>query len=68
MEPIHNRMPVILPREVERLWIDRETSDLERLNALLVPYPAQEMAAYAVSPLVNSVRHDSPAIIESATV
>jgi putative SOS response-associated peptidase YedK len=58
MEPIHNRMPVILPREAEATWLAPEIDDPELLNSLLIPYPAEEMAVYRVSSLVNSPRND----------
>ncbi|MEW6300339.1 MAG: SOS response-associated peptidase [Thermodesulfobacteriota bacterium] len=63
LETIHNRMPVILPREQETLWLDRTVEDPAVLTAVLAPYPAEEMEAYAVSPVVNSPANDSPACI-----
>jgi len=51
-------MPVILPAEAEDMWLD-PTAAGEALAALLVPY-AGEMAAHAVSTLVNSPRNDRP--------
>ena len=44
MAPIHDRMPVILPREVESLWLDPEVQDAAVLTDLLVPYAAEDMA------------------------
>jgi putative SOS response-associated peptidase YedK len=64
VRPIHDRMPVILPKDVEDLWLDPEVEDHHRLLDLLQPYPANEMDGYAVSSLVNSVKNDSPACIE----
>ena len=63
MESIHQRMPVILPREAESVWLDRTIDDPESLLPLLAPYPAEEMDAYAVSPLVNSPRNDTAACL-----
>jgi putative SOS response-associated peptidase YedK len=64
MESIHNRMPVILPRDAEAAWLDRSLEDPARLLPLLVPYSAENLDAYAVSPAVNSPRNDSPRCIE----
>jgi putative SOS response-associated peptidase YedK len=64
MAPIHDRMPVILPRQAEALWLDGSARDPSDLQALLAPYPAEMMEAYPVSDLVNSVKHDSPELIE----
>jgi putative SOS response-associated peptidase YedK len=68
MEPIHDRMPVILDAEAESLWLDPETEDPSRLTALLQPYPAEEMEAYEVSTIVNSARGDSPEMIQQVDV
>ena len=59
MAPIHNRMPVILPAGARDRWLDSKATETD-LVALLVPVPSEEMEAYAVSPFVNSPRHDSP--------
>ena len=66
VRPIHDRMPVILPKEVEDLWLDPALEDHHRLLDLLRPYPTEEMDAYAVSSAVNSVKNDSPECIEPA--
>jgi putative SOS response-associated peptidase YedK len=64
MKEIHNRMPVILPASVYDQWLEPGEVDARRLEALLLPYPAEEMTAYAVSTLVNSPANDLPACIE----
>jgi putative SOS response-associated peptidase YedK len=64
MAAIHNRMPVIVSREAEGIWLDRSLEDPHKLLPLLVPYSATEMIAYEVSLLVNSPRNDVPACIE----
>lgn len=61
--PIHDRMPVILRREEEDLWLDREHFDGDLLHSLLIPYPEAEMFAYPVSPMVGQVKNDLPACI-----
>jgi putative SOS response-associated peptidase YedK len=38
VRPIHNRMPVILPREHEDFWLHSKIDDQRRLLDLLVPY------------------------------
>jgi len=54
VRPIHDRMPAILRREHEQRWLsDAPFADGE-LRELLQPFPAEEMAAYPVSPAVNS--------------
>lgn len=58
MLPIHNRMPVILRQKDYAEWLDPEVA-LDRLKALLKPYPDGELEAYAVSRAVNRPANDS---------
>lgn len=76
MEPIHNRMPVILKPADEALWLERQPSShthgnhpshLQSLKELLRPYPAEEMQAVPVSTTVNSVKNDTQDCIRSIT-
>jgi len=46
--PVHNRMPVVLPREAEQEWLAEATE--EELRALLAPIPAELMVAEEVDP------------------
>ena len=64
MEPIHDRMPVILTEGAYDLWLHPENTDIAELKEVLVPYPAQEMQAHEVAPLVNKVDNDGPELIE----
>ncbi len=64
VRPIHGRMPVILPKAAEDLWLDPSVEDHVRLLDLLQPYPVDEMAAHTVSSLVNSVKNDLPECIK----
>lgn len=64
LAPVHDRMPAILRREDEDLWGDPEETDASRVIPLLTPYPAEEMAAYPVSPAVNNPRNDSPVLVQ----
>ncbi len=63
VRPVHDRMPVILPREAHDRWLDPEPAEPATLQPLLAPYPAAEMEAYEVSPAVNSVKVDTPECI-----
>ena len=60
---LHDRMPVILPDDDWRLWLDPETERGE-LQALLEARASLDLVAYPVSRLVNNVRADGPALIE----
>ncbi len=63
---IHDRMPVILNRQMEKKWLDNYTSESELL-AMLHPYPSDQMLSYTVSPLVNSVENDVPSILRKTS-
>ena len=62
MEPIHNRMPVILaPKDYQR-WL--EPSEPTHLPTdLLRPYPAEEMKVWKVGSAVGNVRNNAPELI-----
>jgi putative SOS response-associated peptidase YedK len=63
MRSIHTRMPVILRREDERLWLDPELTDVHVVLPLLQPYASESMSAYEVSRAVNAVANDGPELI-----
>jgi putative SOS response-associated peptidase YedK len=62
IKPIHNRMPVIIEPPDYSLWLNPEPQP-DRAMHLLRPYPADQMAAHAVSTVVNNVRNDTPECI-----
>lgn len=41
--PVHDRMPVIVPKDFEGKWLDPEHLNLKGLLSLLKPYPTEEM-------------------------
>jgi putative SOS response-associated peptidase YedK len=63
MEPIHNRMPVIIePHDYPR-WL--EAGDPARPPVdLLRPFPAEKMVAWPVTDRVGNVRNDDPQLLE----
>ena len=61
---LHDRMPVILPRDGEVEWLDPDLS-VEQAMSLLEPYPSQRMQVRPVSSLVNSVQNDGPELLIS---
>jgi putative SOS response-associated peptidase YedK len=66
LEPVHDRMPVILKPDNYDEWLDAKEKNTERLQKLLVPYPSKEMSSHAVSRAVNSPAYDSPELIENS--
>ena len=65
MQPIHERMPVIILPEQYGLWLDPRCQDTEKLAKLLRPFPAEGMLAYRVSSLVNNPKNDVRQCVEA---
>ncbi|MGH7409756.1 MAG: SOS response-associated peptidase [Candidatus Methylomirabilis sp.] len=63
LKPIHDRMPVILTREAEAIWLDPSIQEPVKALPLLKPYPSEEMEVYPVRRLVNSPNNDTPECI-----
>lgn len=43
IRPIHDRMPVIVPKDREAFWIDPDNRHQKELLSILKPYPSDEM-------------------------
>ena len=63
LEPVHDRMPVILKPENYDQWLDEKEKNTDRLQKLLAPFPASEMASHPVGKAVNSPAYDSAELI-----
>jgi putative SOS response-associated peptidase YedK len=63
VQPIHNRLPVILRTEDEEPWLDVYRPSFDKARSLLKPYPEELMDAHDVSPIVNSAKYDGPECI-----
>ncbi|MFP5207466.1 MAG: SOS response-associated peptidase [Acidobacteriota bacterium] len=63
MEPVHDRMPVILePRDYAR-WLEAGAAERPPLD-LLRPLPAGKMKKWRVSERVGNVRNNDPALLD----
>jgi putative SOS response-associated peptidase YedK len=65
VEPIHNRMPVILDPSDWNRWLSPDTARAE-LRELLYAFPADALHMYPVSTAVNNVRNDGAELLERA--
>ena len=65
LEPIHERMPVVLPREMEQFWLDPSVEDPAAITDVLNPAPDDAMNAYEVSSLVNSVANNRAEVTQA---
>lgn len=55
MEPIHERMPVILDPAQWEVWLSQETQKTDHLLPLLCPHEASSMQAWPVSRELNRI-------------
>ena len=63
MQPIHDRMPVIIPQERYHQWMDKSANP-EQAFALLDNAAYTEMTTTPVSDWVNNPRHDDERCIQ----
>ncbi|MDA0733614.1 MAG: SOS response-associated peptidase [Chloroflexi bacterium] len=68
MEPIHDRMPVILPPDLYADWLNPANQDIGYLKEMLLPFDPGLMEAFPVSELVGNVRNDRPELIEALLI
>jgi putative SOS response-associated peptidase YedK len=62
-EPIHNRMPVIIPPKDYERWM--ASTDPAHLPVdLLKPYPAEEMKVWKVGKAVGNTRNNDASLVE----
>jgi putative SOS response-associated peptidase YedK len=61
---VHDRMPVVLGERAAEDWMNPRERNPLSLKRLLVPAPADLLVMHPASPLVNSVKNDSPALLD----
>jgi len=64
MAHLHDRMPVILERELEDDWLDTEITNAREVMAILETSASVTLDAYPVSRMVNKPSNDSHALIQ----
>ena len=64
MQPVHDRMPVLVPRSKWEEWLDPSNDRVEELMALFDQPDPHVLGMYPVSTEVNSVRNNGPELLE----
>jgi putative SOS response-associated peptidase YedK len=64
MQPIHDRMPVILATEQWDAWLDPDYKADDALLALLKPYDAKRMQAWPVSATVGKAANQGEQLFQ----
>lgn len=68
LQPIHDRMPVILPPELYARWLDPKLVRPADLRSLLGPFSPQAMTSRVVGRYVNDPRNEGPACVAPVTI
>jgi putative SOS response-associated peptidase YedK len=66
VQPVHDRMPVSVPRQRWVAWLDPQAQGAAAVVPLLRPYPADALRAYPVWELVNNPRNEGPECLTAA--
>lgn len=64
VQPVDDRMPVILHPGDYEVWLSKENRDISTLQGLLKPLSLSEMAVNRVSEKVNDVSNNGPEVIQ----
>jgi putative SOS response-associated peptidase YedK len=68
LEPIHERMPVMLAEPAWDEWLDTTNRDVRALEVMLVPAPDDWLEVYPVSTRVNKPDNNDPSLLERVEV
>jgi putative SOS response-associated peptidase YedK len=66
IQPIHDRMPVILNERAAEDWMNPNDAQPKNLKSLLAPVPEEKLVVTPASPLVNSVKNDGPELLDQS--
>jgi putative SOS response-associated peptidase YedK len=64
MEPVHNRMPVLIPKSAWAAWLDPKNDDVSTLSDIFAPRDDGLLTMHEVSTDVNNVRNIGPSLIQ----
>ncbi len=64
LQPLHERMPVILKPAEYEFWLDPMNNNIDELKSMLVSYPMEDMRVFRVSDLVNKTANNSAELIQ----
>jgi putative SOS response-associated peptidase YedK len=60
MQPIHQRMPVILSKTEQAVWMNNQECNQGQLMDLMHPYRPEDLICYPVTRQMNNSRFESP--------
>lgn len=63
LQPLHDRMPVLLPADRWAAWLGETAASQSELTAMLRPYPDGAMRFWPVDRRIGNVANDSPDLL-----
>ena len=60
----HDRMPVILEKDLEDEWLDSSLVDVGRISQMLKPYPSERMEEWRVEDAARNPKNDYPEVMK----
>ena len=66
LDTVHDRMPLVLPPERWKDWLDPAVKDAATVHDLAAGLPAGRFTALPITSRVNSVRNEGPELLEPA--
>lgn len=64
IQPLHDRMPAIIAPAHYDLWLDKRLTDKDEIMGFLNSAPSTSLMFYAVSPWVNTAKHEDERCIQ----
>ena len=64
IQPLHDRMPVILGRQQLECWLDSDFKNRDILQQMLVPCASDQLQTWPVATIVNKPANDQPECIQ----
>ncbi len=64
MRSIHHRMPVLLSKEDQMIWMNNQEYNPAQLISIMQPYPSDDLISYPVTREMNTAAFDLPAAIQ----
>ena len=60
----HDRMPVIVEKDLEDEWLDPDLVDVKRISQMLKPYPSERMEEWRVGDEARNPKNDDPEVMK----
>jgi putative SOS response-associated peptidase YedK len=62
---IHDRQPMVIPRDKQDAWLDRKLNDANRVMELLASAPEDALKFHRVGTAVNNSRNEGEGLVQA---